>query len=118
MARSIDNGHEPHEKHEGHGPLMLYPGFEQRPEGHAWAMAIDLTACTGCNVCMIACMAENNIPVIGKFEVTRARDRPDGRHIAETRFSIPRFHRDLVDVYVELAHSSEYELERATTAWA
>jgi MoCo/4Fe-4S cofactor protein with predicted Tat translocation signal len=67
-----------HEK-DGHNWLeepskdnSFFPHYDYK--GYAWGMTIDLNSCIGCNACMAACVAENNIPVVGKEQVLRSRE--------------------------------------------
>ena len=66
--------HEPeivkHMQHTFPKTLTLYPDHEYKD--NKWGMAIDLTSCTGCGACVVACVAENNIPVVGKAQVSAA----------------------------------------------
>jgi molybdopterin-containing oxidoreductase family iron-sulfur binding subunit len=53
--------------------LSLYPGWDYS-KGLQWGMVIDMTACIGCNTCVVACQAENNIPVVGPQLVSQQRE--------------------------------------------
>jgi molybdopterin-containing oxidoreductase family iron-sulfur binding subunit len=63
-------------KHATHVAHRLSMWEETNLDGakYRWAMTIDLAACTGCSACVVACQAENNIPIVGKDQVARGRE--------------------------------------------
>ena len=85
-------------KTEAHEVVSMYTS--QRYPGYRWGMAVDVDACVGCGACVVACIAENNVPVVGKAEAAYGRQvhwlrierwLEDGRRPEAPNFFMPMF---------------------------
>ena len=59
---------------EGNELASVMPAIDYSKQQYKWAMSVDMSRCTGCTACVVACQAENNIPVVGKYQVGRGRE--------------------------------------------
>ncbi|MFM7132795.1 MAG: TAT-variant-translocated molybdopterin oxidoreductase [Planctomycetota bacterium] len=75
---SLENykAHPDFARHRTHVAHRLSMWEESNLDGakYRWAMTIDLSTCTGCSACVVACQAENNVPIVGKSMVARGRE--------------------------------------------
>ncbi len=75
LSAFVEELHDERAHHEHLNQQTLYPydtfTAEKYSQGHHWGLHIDLNGCIGCGACQVACLAENNVPVVGKHEVYR-----------------------------------------------
>jgi molybdopterin-containing oxidoreductase family iron-sulfur binding subunit len=107
LAEYLADSEHPAFMHVGHHvtpEISFYPEYAY--EGYKWGMAVNQSACIGCSACVIACQAENNIPVVGKVEVARSREMHWLRidHYYDGPEETPAsYHQPMLCVHCELA---------------
>jgi molybdopterin-containing oxidoreductase family iron-sulfur binding subunit len=91
---------EAHTEHD----VSMYP--EPAYHGYKWGMVVNQSACVGCNACVVACQAENNIPIVGRDQVARGREmhwlRIDN-YFAGSAASPAVYHQPLLCMHCEYA---------------
>lgn len=72
LKEKIEHNKEKRHEAQNLNSKSLYPSYDyQYNSGHHWGLHVDMNSCIGCSACAVACVSENNVPVVGKREVSR-----------------------------------------------
>ncbi|NOT36104.1 MAG: 4Fe-4S dicluster domain-containing protein [Saprospiraceae bacterium] len=72
LKEKVEHNNEKRKEAQKLNSHSLYPSYDyQYNSGHHWGLHVDMNSCIGCSACAVACVSENNVPVVGKREVAR-----------------------------------------------